>query len=82
MKALPPHQPIVLGAQPISRFPRTRQRRSHFSSVGACRRRPYYAHWFHRLKADGFDVRVSTDGLGAFAAFRRLYIARLRAEAD
>lgn len=34
-------------------------------------------HWFNRLKADGLKVRVSTDGLGTFAAFRRLYIDRL-----
>ncbi len=36
-------------------------------------------HWFNRLKAGGFDVRVALDGLGSFAAFRRLYIDRLRA---
>ncbi len=34
--------------------------------------------WFNRLKADGFEVRALTEGLGTFAAFRRLYIDRLR----
>ena len=34
--------------------------------------------WFNRLKADGFFIRVCVDGLGNFAAFRRLYIDRVR----
>ena len=32
--------------------------------------------WLSRLKAAGFDVRTCADGLGSFAAFRRLYLEK------
>ena len=32
--------------------------------------------WLSRLRALGFDVHIHTDGLGAFAAFRRLYLEK------
>lgn len=34
--------------------------------------------WRNRLTALGHEVRVSTDGLGAFEKFRRLYVDKLR----
>ncbi len=34
--------------------------------------------WSSRLRAEGFEVRTRTEGLGAFQSFRQLYVARFR----
>lgn len=34
--------------------------------------------WFNRLSAQGYEVRVITDGLGSFENFRKLYLEKLR----
>ena len=33
--------------------------------------------WFNRLSAQGYEVRVITDGLGSFENFRKLYLEKL-----
>ena len=33
--------------------------------------------WSSRLSAEGFEVRVCTDGLGSFSVFRQLYLEKL-----
>ena len=33
--------------------------------------------WFSRLSAQGYEVRVITDGLGSFENFRKLYLEKL-----
>ena len=34
--------------------------------------------WLSRLRAEGFEVRTRTEGLGAFQSFRQLYVDRFR----